>query len=86
MVLYVACQMIGATLAGLLLRASYDSHDFKVGGCFLFEDLGTSPASAMAIEFTSCFALIFFAFGVGLDPRQKEIFGPGKDLEDTYLS
>ena len=34
--LYIAFQLIGASLAGFLLRTSYDSRDFKVGGCFLF--------------------------------------------------
>lgn len=35
-----------------------------------------SSGNAFAIEFTTCFALIFTAFGVGLDPRQREVFGP----------
>ncbi|KAF8199761.1 hypothetical protein K438DRAFT_1905829 [Mycena galopus ATCC 62051] len=52
----------------LLLRASYDSRDFK--------DLGPSVGSVMATEFTSCLALIFLCFGVGLDPRQRDVFGP----------
>lgn len=35
-----------------------------------------SSGNAFAIEFTTCFALIFTAFGVGLDPRQRDVFGP----------
>jgi hypothetical protein len=29
-----------------------------------------------ALETMTSFALIFIAFGVGLDPRQREVFGP----------
>lgn len=32
--------------------------------------------SAFTIEFTTDFALIFLAFGVGLEPRQRSVFGP----------
>ena len=67
--------MIGATLAGLMLRAAYDSREFKVGGCFLFPDQA-SVSSALATEFMCCLTLLFLAFGVGLDPRQSAIFGP----------
>jgi hypothetical protein len=29
-----------------------------------------------ALETMTSFVLIFIAFGVGLDPRQREVFGP----------
>lgn len=32
--------------------------------------------NAFAIEFITDFALIFLSFGVGLDPRQRSVFGP----------
>lgn len=32
--------------------------------------------SAFTIEFTTDLALIFLSFSVGLDPRQRTIFGP----------
>lgn len=35
-VLYIFFQTFGATLAGYMVRASYGSRDFKVGGCWLF--------------------------------------------------
>lgn len=48
---------------------------FIVPGCYV--DLSTvSVGSAFAVEFTTDFALIFLSFGVGLDPRQREVFGP----------
>jgi len=75
MTLYVAFQTAGGALAGLLVRASYDSRDFKTGGCFLFTEL-VSVRSAFTIEFVGDLTLLFLAFGVGLDPRQREIFGP----------
>jgi glycerol uptake facilitator-like aquaporin len=74
-ILYVTFQIIGASLAGLMLRASYDGRDFKVGGCFLFLDQAT-VSSALATEFMACLTILFLAFGVGLDPRQSAVFGP----------
>jgi glycerol uptake facilitator-like aquaporin len=75
MVLYVAFQLIGASLAGLLLRASYGTRSFVVGGCGI--DTALVPAGdAFALEFTGDLALLVMSFGVGLDPRQKQVFGP----------
>ncbi|KIW17022.1 hypothetical protein PV08_04213 [Exophiala spinifera] len=78
LVLYVAAQTLGGTLAGLLLRAAAGTRSFKVGGCFLFttDEPTTQVSSQFVIEFMGCLLLVFMAFGVGLDPRQKEIFGP----------
>ncbi|KEF59420.1 uncharacterized protein A1O9_04264 [Exophiala aquamarina CBS 119918] len=76
MVLYIAAQLAGASLGGLLLRAAADTREFKVGGCFLFTDMGASVASAFTVEFVGSLLLLFLAFGVGLDPRQAELFGP----------
>ena len=47
-VLYVSFQLVGAALAGLMLRATYGTRDFKVGGCFLFEDEGATVGGALA--------------------------------------
>ncbi|KIW47674.1 uncharacterized protein PV06_00344 [Exophiala oligosperma] len=76
LVLYVAAQTLGGTLAGLLLRAAAGTRSFKVGGCFLFTDEPTRISSQFVIEFMGSLLLLVMAFGVGLDPRQKEIFGP----------
>lgn len=76
LVLYVAAQTLGGTLAGLLLRAAAGTRSFKVGGCFLFTDDSTRISSQFVIEFMGSLLLVVMAFGVGLDPRQKEIFGP----------
>lgn len=75
MVLYITAQLAGASLAGLLLRSAADTRFFKVGGCYLFTDLA-SVRSAFTIEFVGSLLLLFLAFGVGLDPRQAEMFGP----------
>ena len=75
MVLYVASQTAGATLAGLMLRASYGSRQFDVGGCGINTSL-VPHGEAFSIEFTCSLILLFIAFGVGLDPRQRQIFGP----------
>ena len=74
-IIYVSFQLVGASLAGLMLRAAYDSREFKVGGCFLFPEQA-SVGSALATEFMASLTILFLAFGVGLDPRQSAIFGP----------
>ncbi len=48
---------------------------FIVPGCYMDRNQ-ISAGSAFAIEFTTDFALIFLSFGVGLDPRQRQVFGP----------
>lgn len=73
--LYVAFQTGGAALGGLLARAAWGSRNFKVGGCWMFTEV-VPVGDAFAIEFTACTIILFFAFGVGLDPRQKQTVGP----------
>ena len=75
MVLYVTFQIVGASIGGILLRASYESRTFDVGGCGVNTAL-VSLGQAFSIEFTCSLTVLFFAFGVGLDPRQRKIFGP----------
>jgi glycerol uptake facilitator-like aquaporin len=75
MVLYVAFQAVGAVLAGLLIRAAYGTRDFVAGGCTI--DTALVPVGdAFALEFVCDLALLFMSFGVGLDPRQRQVFGP----------
>jgi glycerol uptake facilitator-like aquaporin len=74
MALYVIFQTTGGALAGLLAQASYGSSLFKVGGCWLYSD-GFSVADAFVIEFMACTLLLFLTFGVGLDPRQRQLIG-----------
>jgi glycerol uptake facilitator-like aquaporin len=74
-VLYVSFQTGGAALAGMMSRASYGTRDFKVGGCWLATDI-VPIGEAFSIEFTATTILLFFAFGVGLDPRQRQVVGP----------
>ncbi|OAL28203.1 hypothetical protein AYO20_09531 [Fonsecaea nubica] len=76
LVLYLVAQISASALAGLLLRAAANTREFKVGGCYLFEGMGTPVSSAFTIEVISDLLLLILAFGVGLDPRQREIFGP----------
>jgi glycerol uptake facilitator-like aquaporin len=75
MVLYLAFQTAGACIAGLMIRSSFGSRDFLVGGCTI--DTSLVPiADIFALEFMADFTLLFLAFGVGLDPRQMGTFGP----------
>lgn len=74
-VLYVIFQTAGAAIGGILARVAHGSRDFKTGGCWMLTD--TIPVQdAFVIELMTCLILLFFAFGTGLDPRQKEIIGP----------
>lgn len=75
MVLYVGFQAAGGTLAGLLIRAAMNSTHWKAGGCF-FDPHQVTSGQMFAAEFTSAACVIFLAFGVGLDPRQANTFGP----------
>ncbi|KAF2002992.1 MIP transporter [Amniculicola lignicola CBS 123094] len=77
-VLYVLFQCTGSVVAGFMLRASLGEgpKPFEtVPGCYIDTSLVT-PGQAYALETMSCFALLFIAFGVGLDPRQRQVFGP----------
>ncbi|KAF5622229.1 Aquaporin PIP-type [Fusarium tjaetaba] len=75
LILYVAAQIGGGALAGLLVRASWGGRDFKVGGCWLLTDI-VPPKEIFVVELVSATLLLFLAFGVGLDPRQAKIIGP----------
>lgn len=67
MVLYVAFQTAGGALAGLLLRVSFGSHNFLLGGCLA--DTTLIPiGDIFAVELMADFVLLFSSFGVGLDP------------------
>ncbi|KAJ5770373.1 uncharacterized protein N7511_002424 [Penicillium nucicola] len=74
-ILYVGFQTFGGAMAGLLLRASFDTRSFTVPGCNI-DPTKVSAGSAFAMEFVTYFAFIFLCFGVGLDPRQRSVFGP----------
>ncbi|CEL07054.1 hypothetical protein ASPCAL10219 [Aspergillus calidoustus] len=74
-VLYISFQTLGGTIAGFLLRASMDTRSFIVPGCYIDTSM-ISLSSAFTIEVTTNFAMVFLSFGVGLDPRQREVFGP----------
>lgn len=75
MVLYVGFQAAGAVLAGLLVRATLNSTDWKSGGCFFDPNL-VGTRQMFTAEFTCSLVIIFLAFGVGLDPRQASTYGP----------
>jgi glycerol uptake facilitator-like aquaporin len=75
MIIYIGCQTLGAALAGFVLTTAYGSRDFLTGGCVVNTEL-VPVKDAFVLEFMYCLMLIFISFGVGLDPRQAQIFGP----------
>lgn len=62
-------------MAGLLVRASYGTREFKVGGCWLDPDI-VPVREVFVVELIAATILLFLAFGLGLDPRQAQIVGP----------
>ncbi|EEU37131.1 uncharacterized protein NECHADRAFT_72760 [Fusarium vanettenii 77-13-4] len=75
LILYVSAQIGGGALAGLLVRASYGTREFKVGGCWLDPDI-VPIREVFVVELIAATILLFLAFGLGLDPRQAQIVGP----------
>ncbi|KAH8591223.1 aquaporin-like protein [Bisporella sp. PMI_857] len=77
-VLYLIAQTAGAGLAGGLIRGSFGKDLTKLyqgGGCLLDPNI-IDDGQAYLIESVLCFCLIFLCFGVGLDPRSQQVFGP----------
>ncbi|KAL4882569.1 aquaporin-like protein [Aspergillus karnatakaensis] len=74
-ILYLSFQTFGAAVSGWILRESFGTRSFQVPGCFLDTNTMTLRR-AFTIEFVTDFALIFFSFAVGLDPRQRDVYGP----------
>ncbi|PQE04639.1 hypothetical protein CJF30_00004416 [Rutstroemia sp. NJR-2017a BBW] len=83
-VLYLVGQTAGAALAGGLIRGSLGAErtaTFHGGGCYLDTNLMTE-GQAYLVESVLAFILLpaniarFLSFGVGLDPRQAQLFGP----------
>lgn len=75
MVLYLIGQTGGGALAGLVLNNVYGSSNFIVGGCFIETNL-FGVRQGLLMEFMCTLTLVFFSFGVALNPRQERIFGP----------
>jgi len=76
--LYVLCQIAGATIAGFLIRTALGRQsgpETVILGCSIDSSVVTAW-EAVILETMSCLSLIFIAYGVGLDPQQKTIYGP----------
>ncbi|KAG8994561.1 hypothetical protein FRB90_000395 [Tulasnella sp. 427] len=77
-IIYVACQVAGSCVGGAFLRAGLGytrALEVHNGGCFLDPNGSVTVGQAAAIEFMGAFSLLMIAFGVGLDPRQKQLYG-----------
>ncbi|PVI01985.1 aquaporin-like protein [Periconia macrospinosa] len=77
-VLYVSCQCVGGVVAGWILRGTLglSAEAFRSApGCFFDSELVT-PGQAYGLETMTAFVLVFIAFGVALDPRQRDTLGP----------
>lgn len=76
-VLYIAAQCIGAIVGGYWLKLGLGDAFFESGvipGCTVDPQL-CSVGELFVLEYMFAQALIFTAFGVGLDPRQAKVFG-----------
>lgn len=77
-ILYVLSQTIGATIGAQLVRAAIGrplGSNEAIPGCWINPTL-ISFGEAFVLEFMACFTFLFLAFGIGLDPRQKAVYGP----------
>ncbi|KAG9026579.1 hypothetical protein FS837_004570 [Tulasnella sp. UAMH 9824] len=77
-IIYVICQVAGSCIGGAFLRVGLGyarALEVHNGGCFLDPNGPVSAGQAAAIEFMASLAMLMMAFGVGLDPRQKELYG-----------
>lgn len=74
-VIYITFQLIGATIGAYLIRAAVGTKSFALGGC-VWDTSTTTQAEGFALEAVTSMTLLFLVYGVGLDPRQKEVFGP----------
>jgi glycerol uptake facilitator-like aquaporin len=77
-VLYIAAQVTGSIVGGYWLRLGLGESYFPTGtipGCTINPKL-VSRGELFVLEYMFAQALIFTAFGVGLDPRQRKVFGP----------
>lgn len=76
--LYVLFQTAGSTIGAFILRAGLDNGPLPVqqlGGCYMNTSIIT-PGSAFAIETVASLCVVYLAFGVGLDPRQRLVVSP----------
>ncbi|KAF2398743.1 MIP transporter [Trichodelitschia bisporula] len=69
-ILYVSFQCIGAVVGGFILRAALGGPKplAIIPGCYVDSSL-VKQSQAFALETVGALALIFLAFGLGLDPR-----------------
>ncbi|OCK74855.1 MIP transporter [Lepidopterella palustris CBS 459.81] len=77
-VLYVLFQCTGSLCGSFLMRASLGRPPAEligIPGCYINTAL-VSPGQAYVFETMAAFSLVFLAFGFGLDPRQRDVFGP----------
>lgn len=74
-ILYIIFQTIGSTVGAFFVRAALGNTRSIIPGCYIDSSLVTA-GEAFALEIVSCMTLVFLAFGIGLDPRQKLVYGP----------
>ena len=78
MVLYITFQLIGGLIGAFVLRAALGGDPQVLvfsPGCYI--DPSQVPQSqALALEVMGALFVLFLAFGLGLDPRNKGSFGP----------
>lgn len=78
-VLYISAQATGGIVGGYLLRLALGADGYFPSGIIPGCTVDTTRVSLgqfFVLEMMFAQALLFAAFGVGLDPRQKKVFGP----------
>lgn len=81
-VLYIIAQCVGSIVGAYWLRLAMGESFFPTGvvpGCTVDPTL-VSPGQMFVLEYVFGQALLFVAFGVGLEPRQAKVLGPAYSL------
>lgn len=84
-ILYIAAQLVGGVIAGLLLKAIFSSAIWEpvhLGTPFLAS--GVKFETGVLIEAILTFFLVFAVFGTAVDPRHPRVGGFGIGLTVTF--
>jgi len=77
MVLYISFQSLGGVIGAYILRAALGGRPEEVvfsPGCYVDENI-VAASQVLALETMGCIFVLFLAFGLGLDPRNRGSFG-----------
>jgi glycerol uptake facilitator-like aquaporin len=75
-VVYIIAQVIGATIAGMIVRLMVGEEVAQTTGIGTCGIGNYDPSKAFLVEFVFNFVLLFVCYGMVFDPHQGEVAGP----------